>query len=140
MYKFLKTLVLLFAVVAGSIITLQKVTNQPQTATGNRPAEVSRPQRPAQPELPQWAPDNLKRHWAKHRAEFPEFRSEQEYGNFALKFFREPPPGTLRKTRGKNGDKLYYHPESNVFGATTAGGIPKTLFRPDKGIRYWKRQ
>ncbi len=86
-----------------------------------------------------WSPGNLERHWAKHGAEFPEYHSESEYGNGALYFFARPPPGTLFKSRG-NGDRLYFHPASNTFGVTTGDGTPKTMFRPDGGMRYWERQ
>lgn len=87
----------------------------------------------------QWHPKNLERHWGKHRSEFPEYRTAEEYGNAALQFFRSPPPGTLRKIR-HNGDRLYYHPPTNNFGVTTKRGVPKTFFRPNKKMNYWKRQ
>ena len=57
----------------------------------------------------QWHPQNLERHWGKHRSEFPEYKTAEEYGNAALEFFRSPPKGTLKKIRS-NGDRLYYHP------------------------------
>ena len=86
-----------------------------------------------------WNPRNLQTHWNKHRREFPEFKTAGEYGGAALRFFADPPNGTLRKFR-KNGDRLYYHEKSNCFGVTTKDGTPKTFFRPDRGIRYWNRQ
>ena len=86
-----------------------------------------------------WNPRNLQTHWNKHRREFPEFKTAEEYGGAALRFFADPPKGTLRKFR-KNGDRLYYHEKSNYFGVTTKDGTPKTFFRPDRGIRYWNRQ
>lgn len=88
---------------------------------------------------PQWHPQNLERHWGKHRSEFPEYKTAEEYGNAALQFFRSPPKGTLKKIRS-NGDRLYYHPPTNNFGVTTKKGIPKTFFRPNRGMNYWKRQ
>ena len=81
---------------------------------------------------PQWHPQNLERHWGKHRSEFPEYKTAEEYGNAALHFFRSPPKGTLKKIRS-NGDRLYYHPPTNNFGVTTKKGIPKTFFRPNRG-------
>ena len=86
-----------------------------------------------------WSPGNLESHWAKHGMEFPEYHNATEYGNGALYFFARPPPGTLRKVR-ENGDRLYYHVNSNTFGVTTADGTPKTMFRPTRGIEYWEQQ
>ena len=86
-----------------------------------------------------WNPRNLETHWNKHRREFPEFKTAEEYGSAALRFFADPPEGTLKKFR-KNGDRLYYHQKSNYFGVTTKDGTPKTFFRPNRGIRYWNRQ
>ena len=39
-----------------------------------------------------------------------------------------------------NGDKLFYCEKNNFFGVATQGGIIKTFFRPNRGIRYWNRQ
>lgn len=86
-----------------------------------------------------WHRSNLERHWDKHQAEFPEFHSEQEYAIAALYFFEHPPKGTLTKTNS-DGDKLFYHQNSNTFGVMTSDGTAKTMFRPSAGINYWKRQ
>lgn len=86
-----------------------------------------------------WHRSNLERHWEKHQAEFPEFHSEQEYGAAALYFFEHPPKGTLTKTN-RDGDKMFYHQESNTFGVMTSDGTAKTMFRPSAGINYWRRQ
>lgn len=86
-----------------------------------------------------WNYGNLQRHWEKHHAEFPEFKTEKEYGDNALLFFQYPPKGTLFK-RNEAGDYLFYHQPSNTFGVTTKDGVPKTMFRPSAGIKYWNRQ
>lgn len=86
-----------------------------------------------------WTPGNLTSHWHKHGSEFPELHSEEEYGRFAVNFFRNPPPKVLRKFRGE-GDRLQYDEASNVFAVSTKDGVIKTMFRPDRGIRYWNRQ
>ncbi|MCQ2403932.1 MAG: hypothetical protein MJ202_09435 [Lentisphaeria bacterium] len=86
-----------------------------------------------------WHRSNLERHWEKHQAEFPEFHSEQEYGVAALYFLEHPPKGTLAKTN-RDGDKMFYHEESNTFGVMTSDGTAKTMFRPSAGINYWRRQ
>lgn len=86
-----------------------------------------------------WHRSNLERHWEKHQDEFPEFRNAQEYAIAALYFFEHPPKGTLTKTNA-DGDKMFYHQESNTFGVVTSDGTPKTMFRPTAGIDYWRRQ
>ncbi len=105
--------------------------------------EKPAPQAPAQPKTyvpkAQWHPANLTRHWEKHKAEFPNFKTEKEYGDFALKFFQYPPQGTLFK-RNQAGDYLFYYQKWNLFGVTTKDGVPKTMFRPNSGINYWNRQ
>ena len=87
-----------------------------------------------------WHQGNLERHWEKHKAEFPEFKTAKEYGDAALYFFSKPPQGTLMKEDKETGDKKYYHQPSNTFGVTTSQGFPKTMFRPNAGINYWRRQ
>ena len=86
-----------------------------------------------------WQRRNLERHFYKHRAEFPEYKTVKEYGDGAVKFFNKPPEGTKFKHRS-NGDRLLYHEKNNFFGAATKDGIIKTFFRPNRGIRYWNRQ
>ena len=86
-----------------------------------------------------WTPGNLHSHWQKHGAEFPEFKSEEEYGRFAVEFYRNPPRHVLKKFRG-DGERLQYDEKRNIFTAATKDGIIKTMFRPDRGIRYWERQ
>ncbi|MBR4517532.1 MAG: hypothetical protein IKO65_00870 [Victivallales bacterium] len=86
-----------------------------------------------------WHQSNLQRHWEKHRAEFPECHSAEEYGKATMQFVDNPPEGTLTKTSA-DGDQLFYHPPSNRFVAVTADGAIKTCFKPDQGIRYWNRQ
>ena len=86
-----------------------------------------------------WHNSNLQRHWAKHRAEFPEYHSAEEYGEGTVDFVDNPPEGTLRKTTAE-GDQMFYHPPSNRFAVVTADGNIKTCFKPDQGMRYWNRQ
>lgn len=86
-----------------------------------------------------WHKSNLERHWEKHRAEFPEYHSAEEYGEAVAAFVDNPPEGTLRKTTAE-GDQMFYHPPSNRFAVATADGVIKTCFKPDQGIRYWNRQ
>ena len=87
----------------------------------------------------QWHQKNLVRHFNKHRSEFPEYKTAQEYGDAAVKFFSNPPDGTLFKRRS-SGDRLFYYEKSNFFGVTTKDGFIKTFFRPNRGKKYWARQ
>ena len=111
----------------------------PQRAIEAHPGEA--PLAKPAPNAPKarWHQSNLESHWAKHGAEFPEFHSAKEYGDAALEFFSNPPEGTLIKTR-ENGEKLFYHPPTNTFGAVAPDGTPKTLFRPTGRMNYWNRQ
>ncbi len=114
----------------------------PQNNAPAKPAVAPQNNAPAKPAIAphaRWHQSNLERHWEKHRAEFPEFHSAQEYGDAALNFFQNPPEGTLTKVR-PDGEKLYYHPPSNTFGVTAPDGTPKTLFRPSGRMNYWNRQ
>ena len=87
----------------------------------------------------QWHKRNLERHFYKHRAEFPEYKTAEEYGKAAVVFFSDPPKGTQFKRRS-NGDRLLYYEKKNFFGAAAKNGFIKTFFRPNRGKNYWKRQ
>jgi RHS repeat-associated protein len=85
------------------------------------------------------AVQNAFEHWKTHGAEFPELQNAKQYVERARRFVRDPPPGTLTRTR-PNGDRLFYDPKSNTFAVQNANGSPRTMFRPDDGIGYWNRQ
>ncbi|KAA0992038.1 hypothetical protein [Dyadobacter aurulentus] len=78
-------------------------------------------------------------HWKKHGAEFPEFLNAKQYVEGAKNFMHNSPAGTLMKTRA-NGDILKYHPGTNTFGVIDASGVPRTMFRPTDGMKYWLGQ
>jgi len=75
----------------------------------------------------------------KHGAEFPEFLNAKQYVKGAWKFMHKSPTGTLIKKRA-NGDILKYHPKTNTFGVMNSSGVPRTIFRPTDGMRYWLGQ
>ncbi len=52
-------------------------------------------------------------------------------------FVSKPPKGSQVITRA-NGDRLIYHPASNVFAVATRDGLPRTMFKPDEGAAYWE--
>ena len=66
-------------------------------------------------------------------------KTVDQYVDMAHAFIGEPPKGTLRLTRD-NGDKLFYDPKGNVFAVATREGAPRTMFKPDNGMAYWKQQ
>ncbi|WP_232830943.1 hypothetical protein [Enterobacter roggenkampii] len=78
-------------------------------------------------------------HWTKHGKEFPEYQNAKQYVDAAHNFMTTPPQGTLTKTR-PNGDTLYYNPATNVFASKDINGVPRTMFKPEKGLEYWKKQ
>ena len=67
------------------------------------------------------------------------FQNSKQYVDATHDFFRNPPEGTLTKTR-PNGDTLYYDPKTNTFASKDANGVPRTMFRPEKGMEYWNKQ
>lgn len=85
------------------------------------------------------AEQNARKHWQKHGAEFPELHSYEQYVQAATSFVNNPPPSTLKKV-DHDGDMLFYHPESNTFAVRSTEGVPRTMFRPSSGMRYWQRQ
>lgn len=54
-------------------------------------------------------------------------------------FVAKPPAGAQTLTRA-NGDTLIYDPAGNVFAVVTRAGAPRTMFKPDDGADYWRRQ
>ncbi|MBP5789709.1 MAG: hypothetical protein J6W29_05700, partial [Neisseriaceae bacterium] len=50
-------------------------------------------------------------------------------------FVKNPPTGTLTKT--KNGDTMYYHPQTNTYAVTNSNGEVKTMFKPTRGKAYF---
>jgi len=82
---------------------------------------------------------NAEEHWEKHRADFPEFHSAEDYERGGRNFIAASPPGTLIKHR-ENGDTLFYDPATNTFAVADGRGEPRTFFRPNSGRAYWDRQ
>ncbi|MGT8860043.1 VENN motif pre-toxin domain-containing protein, partial [Enterobacter sp. 186315] len=78
-------------------------------------------------------------HWTKHGKEFPEYQNAKQYVDAAHNFMTTPPSGTLTKTR-PNGDTLYYNPATNIFASKDINGVPRTMFKPEKGLEYWNKQ
>lgn len=82
---------------------------------------------------------NLAEHWNKHRNEFPELASQNDYYKYALDLYHNPPNSVLSHTR-TNGDKLLFDQNTNTFMSIDKNGAIRTMFRPSQGIAYWNRQ
>lgn len=78
-------------------------------------------------------------HWNKHKSEFLELRSQNDYDRFARDFVENPPAGTLTKTRS-DGDVLFYQPSTNTFVIKDKNGSIKTMFKPKDKEKYWNAQ
>ena len=85
------------------------------------------------------AEETAEYHWRKHGAEFPKLNSAAEYEAAAHNFLSNPPLGTLTKQK-HNGDTVFYNPKANIFAVRAPNGAPRTMFKPDNGLRYWERQ
>ena len=87
----------------------------------------------------QTAAENSTEHWKKHGSQFPECKTKEQYIAAANAFITHPPKGTLAKKRD-NGDTLFYNPATNTFAVRSKYGVPRTMFKPDDGMKYWNRQ
>lgn len=84
------------------------------------------------------AEENAERAFEQHGAELG-VRDVDAYVARAHAFLKDPPADVLTITR-TNGDKLYYAPGDNLFAVAREDGAPRTLFKPDEGMAYWREQ
>jgi len=82
--------------------------------------------------------ENATYHFEKHGAEVGA-HSYDEWLAMVHGFIHAPPAGVETLMRN-NGDTLFYDARRNVFAVMTKKGAPRTLFRPDDGADYWRRQ
>lgn len=68
---------------------------------------------------------NAFKHWKEHRNDFSHINNAIEYVEEANNFIKNPPPGTLIKTRIRDGSRIMYHPESNIFAIMDQSGAPE---------------
>lgn len=76
-------------------------------------------------------------HWKDHGHEFPELMNSKQYVEQTHSLFAGSKNQLLTKIR-PNGEVLLYDVQTNTFGAFTADGVPKTMFKPTEGIVYWE--
>jgi pyocin large subunit-like protein len=82
--------------------------------------------------------ENAERAFRSHGEAFGA-KSVDDYVDAAHAFLKSPPADVLTLTR-TNGDTLYYAPKQNVFAVAREDGAPRTLFKPDEGMAYWREQ
>lgn len=66
-------------------------------------------------------------------------RDVDDYVRKTHAFVSKPPAGSQTLKRA-NGDTLIYDPAGNVFAVVARSGAPRTMFKPDDGADYWRRQ
>ena len=94
---------------------------------------------------PMWA-DN-RRNSAEENAQYQFEHHGEELGAKSLDafltkahaFVGDPPKSTLTKTRA-NGDTLMFDPDSGLFAVARKDGAPRTVFKPNDGMAYWRAQ
>jgi pyocin large subunit-like protein len=84
------------------------------------------------------AEENARSHFERDGADF-ESKTVDDFVAKAHAFTAKPPKGTLRIER-PNGDVLLYHEASNTFAVMSRQGAPRTMFKPRKGMDYWREQ
>ena len=94
---------------------------------------------------PMWA-DN-RRNSAEENAQYQFEHHGEELGAKTLDafltkahaFVGDPPKSALSMTRA-NGDTLMFDPASGLFAVARNDGAPRTVFKPDDGMAYWRAQ
>lgn len=82
--------------------------------------------------------ENAERAFRSHGRDFAA-TGVDDYVDAAHAFLKNPPSDVLTLERA-NGDTLYYAPGDNVFAVAREDGAPRTLFKPDEGMAYWREQ
>lgn len=92
--------------------------------------------------------------WAANRTRSAEENAQRGFERFGEAFgardvddyvrkthaFVAKPPAGVQTLKRSNGDTLIYDPAGNVFAVVTRAGAPRTMFKPDDGADYWRRQ
>lgn len=84
---------------------------------------------------------DLKWHWEKHAAEFPECKNAKDYLEAARKMLDDPvQDGVLEECVRKDGSVSRYRFASNEFLATSDDGGIRTYFKPSDKAKYWEEE
>ena len=94
---------------------------------------------------PMWS-DN-RRHSAAENAQYQFEHHGEELGAKSLDAFLtkthafvDSPPATTLKLVRANGDQLMFDPKSGLFAVARKDGAPRTVFKPQDGMAYWRAQ
>ncbi len=79
----------------------------------------------------------LDEHYRKHGIDMG-FKSAEEYETAASAAVVNP--NALHKVEKEDGDDVYYITATNEFVIVSTDGYIRTYFKPDSGIKYFKKQ
>ncbi len=77
---------------------------------------------------------NALTHYKEHRKEFPEYANAVQYVEGAYDFVKNPPFGTLIRTRANDGAIVFYHEATNTMAVQGPDGVVRTMYRPDPKV------
>lgn len=83
--------------------------------------------------------ENAYYHWKQHGKQFPQYNNAKQYVEGATDFLNNS-HRDIKAFRRPNGDALRYRPATNTFGVITDDDVPRTMFKPRTGVRYWRGQ
>ena len=75
---------------------------------------------------------NAQQHWVKHQSDFPQFKNEFDYANYADKFVNSPSKNAMVKNL-QGGRTAIYEPSTNTLGFKQ-NGTPTSLYKPDPSV------
>lgn len=84
-------------------------------------------------------PNKLEKHFIKHSDDF-EFKTKEEYEEFAKNFMNKDVSETIESFRSDDGYVFKYDIKNNIFADAKPNGITETCYKPTRGLEYWKDQ
>jgi pyocin large subunit-like protein len=139
---------------AGPKATTAKSEGPPPAASPASPSEASSGYAPSNPAdapvrlvagKPLWssnrrmsAEENARSHFQRDGADF-DAKTVDDFVAKAHAFTARPPKSALRLER-PNGDLLLYEEKTNTFAVMSRQGAPRTMFKPRRGMDYWREQ
>lgn len=82
--------------------------------------------------------ESVDKHFLKHKNEFGEEITKEEYVEFAEQFKNRELSDTVQKFTRSDGSTAKYDIESNEFEVINHDGSIRTYFKPIDGIKYWE--
>lgn len=96
-----------------------------------RQEDGSRSRSPSRPEDFQHGREVAEEHFAKHRDDFPNLNSVEEYVQEATDFVQNPPDSALQATRLRDRTTVVYDPGTNRIGFLNEAGETASYYKPD---------